>query len=114
MIRPGPRLLRALALVTLPALLAPVAPWAPALSALGLAVLATLVAREALALRRLRVAAERPEAIVLSLDEEESLPLRLSTSAARPVRLAVRQVWPDLLDRPASQFQGVCRPGESL
>jgi uncharacterized protein (DUF58 family) len=113
-IRPGPRLLRGLALVALPALLAPVAPWAPALSALGLAGVAALAAREAFALRRLRVTAERPEAIVLSLDEEESLPLRLSTSADRPVRMAVRQVWPDLLDRPASAFQGVCRPGESL
>jgi uncharacterized protein (DUF58 family) len=70
--------------------------------------------REALALRRLRVEAERPEAVVLPLDEDEEIPLKISTSAVRPVKLTVRQTWPDLLLQAASERQAVCRPGEVL
>ena len=112
--RPGPRLLRAVAALALPALLVPFVPEAAWLVLLGLIVLLAIAGREALALRRLRILGERPENIVLSLDEEEVLPLRVSTSAARPVRLMLRQVWPDLLSEPSTRLEGVCRPGEVL
>lgn len=112
--RPGPLLVRALAGLGLAALLAPFFPVLVWLLAPGLAAVAALALREGLALRRLSVTAERPASLVLSLDEEESLPLRLTTSASRPVRLAVRQVWPALLEQPSSSLAGVCRPGEAL
>jgi uncharacterized protein (DUF58 family) len=96
------------------ALLVPFVP--PLAWALGPAavVLCAIAGREALALRRLRVHAERPEAVVLPLDEDELIPLKISTSAARPVRLTVRQTWPDLLLQPAAERTAVCRPGEVL
>lgn len=112
--RPGPRLLRALLGLALLAGLVPVIPEVRWILALGLAAVLALAAREVFALRRIRVLADRPAAFVLSLDEEEPLPLRLSTSAARPVRLTVRQVWPDLLTPPSTRLDGVCPPGEVL
>lgn len=78
------------------------------------AVVLGIAGREALALRRLRVNAERPGALVLPLDEDEEIPLKISTSAARPVRLTVRQTWPDLLLQPSAERKAVCRPGEVL
>jgi uncharacterized protein (DUF58 family) len=113
-LRPGPRLVRTLAGLAVLAALVPVLPPLQWALALGFAAVLTLAGSEALALRRLRVLSDRPEEIVLSLDEEEPLPLLLSTSAARPVRLTVRQVWPDLLTPPSTHLQGVCRPGEVL
>lgn len=112
--RPGRLLLRALLGLCLTALLVPFVPALVWLLALALAVLLAIAGREALALRRLAVTAERPAAWVLSLDEEEDLPLRLTTSARRPVRLTVRQVWPELLEQPSSRVEGTCRPGEVL
>jgi uncharacterized protein (DUF58 family) len=112
--RPGPRLVRALFGLALLAVLVPVVPplrWA---LVLGGTIVFGLAGREALALRRLRILSDRPAEQVLSLDEEEPLPLRLSTSAARPVRLTVRQVWPDLLTPASTRLEGVCRPGEVL
>jgi uncharacterized protein (DUF58 family) len=114
MIRPGPRLIRALTTLALPALLVPFIPaliWA---LVAALAVLLVLAVREALALRGLRIHAGRPEAVVLPHDEEEEIPLEISTSAARPVRMTVRQAWPDLLLQPSAEREGVCRPGEVL
>ena len=116
-LRPGPRLVRALFGLAFLAVLVPVLPpvkWALAAGFLGVAGLA---GREAFALRRLRVLSDRPAEMVLSLDEEEPLPIRLSiisSGAARPVQLTVRQVWPDLLTPPSTRLAGVCRPGEVL
>ena len=116
-LRPGPRLVRALFGLAVLAALVPVLPpvkWALAAGFVGVAGLA---GREALALRRLRVLSDRPAEMVLSLDEEEPLELRLSilsSAAARPVHLTVRQVWPDLLTPPSTRLSGICRPGEVL
>jgi len=112
--RPGRLLVRALLGLCLAALLVPFAPPLVWVLALGLAVMIAVAAREALALRKLTVTVERPEAWVLSLDEEEVLPLRLTTTAGRPVRLTLRQTWPSLLEQPSSVYAGVCRPGEML
>lgn len=118
MIRPGPRLVRALGAVALAALLVPLVPalaWEVVwVLAAALAVLLAIAGREALALRRLRVQARWPEAVVLPLDEDEEIPLEISTRAARPVRLTVRQTWPDLLLQTAAERHEVCRPGEVL
>lgn len=113
-LRPGPRLVRALFGLAILAALTPVLPPVKWALALGFTAVLGLAGREALALRRIRVLSDRPAELVLSLDEEEPLPLRLSTSATRPVRLTVRQVWPDLLTPPSTRLDGVCRPGEVL
>src|SRR4051812_36597071 len=112
--RPGPLLVQALLALVLLALLVPVVHAAVWALALGLLAVVGLAVREALALRSILILAEQPPSLVLSLDEEEPLTLRLSTSAARPVRLTVRQVWPDLLVPPSTRLAGVCRPGEVL
>lgn len=112
--RPGRLLIRALLGLCLAALLVPFVPALVWVLGLGLAAVLAMALFEALELRRLTVTAERPKAWVLSLDEDEVLPLRITTSARRPVSLTVRQVWPRLLEQPSSVFQGVCRPGEVL
>ncbi|HEX3531693.1 MAG TPA: DUF58 domain-containing protein [Thermoanaerobaculia bacterium] len=116
-LRPGPRLVRALFGLALLALLVPVLPPVKWALAAGFAGVLGLAGREAFALRRLRILSDRPAEVVLSLDEEEPLALRLSiisSGAARPVRLTVRQVWPDLLTPPSTHLAGICRPGEVL
>ena len=112
--RPGRLLVRALIGLCFAALLVPFAPVLTWALALGLAVVLGIAAWESVQLRRLTVTVERPAAWVLSLDEEEDLPLRLTTSARRPVRLTVRQTWPRLVEQPSSLFAGTCRPGEML
>ncbi|HEV7672516.1 MAG TPA: DUF58 domain-containing protein [Thermoanaerobaculia bacterium] len=73
---------------------------------LGLGLLAL---REARALRRLAFVAERPERLVLSLGEEEKVPLTVHVrnlrekDAGTSLTLSLRQLWPDLIDRRASQ-----------
>lgn len=112
--RPGPRLVRALLYLAAAALLVPLLPEIAWLLLAVLLILIGTAVREALALRKARIFSDQPAAIVLSLDEEETIPIRLSTSASRPVRLTVRQVWPELLSLPSTRLEGVCRPGEVL
>jgi uncharacterized protein (DUF58 family) len=113
-IRPGPRLLRALSGLALAALFLPFVPGLLPVLGLGLLLALTLAAREAALLRGAAPVAERPERVVLSLGEEEQVPLGLRSGCRRPVSLALRQLWPDLLDRPASAGRGLLRPGEVL
>jgi len=114
MIRPGPRLLRALSGLALAALFLPFVPRLLPIFGLGLLLVLTLAAREAVVLSRAVPVAERPERVVLSLGEEEQVPLGLRSGCRRPVSLALRQLWPDLLDRPASAGRGRLSPGEVL
>jgi len=116
-LRPGPRFVRALFGLAFLALLVPVLPPVKWALAAGFAAVLGLAGREGFALRRLRILSDRPAEVVLSLDEEEPLTIRLSTlssGAARPVHLTVRQVWPDLLTPPSTHLAGICRPGEVL
>ncbi|MBI5369400.1 MAG: DUF58 domain-containing protein [Planctomycetes bacterium] len=112
--RPGPRLVTLLAWIAVAALAAPLLPpLAPAVAlALALAIGAAL--GEFLYLRGVTVTAERPPALVLSLDEEERISLALRTDAARPVALTIRQLLPALLDRRSVTLAGVCGPGAVL
>ncbi|HZF11137.1 MAG TPA: DUF58 domain-containing protein [Thermoanaerobaculia bacterium] len=114
MIRPGPRLLRGLSGLALAALFLPFVPGLLPVLGLGLLLLLGLAAREAVLLRGAVPVAERPERVVLSLGEEERVPLGLRSGCRRPVSLALRQLWPDLLDRPASAGRGRLQPGEIL
>jgi uncharacterized protein (DUF58 family) len=112
--RPGPLLVRWLALLCAAALLPAVAPVAAYPLALALLVLLGAAAAEAALLRRVRVEVDREDAAVLSLGEPETLSLEVRTSADRPLRVAVRQSWPSLLDAASSTREGLLRPGETL
>jgi uncharacterized protein (DUF58 family) len=112
--RPGPRLVPALALLCAAALFVPL--WTPlawAVAAL-LIVLAAAAAVEALLLRRLRVEAEAAARLVLSVGETETVPLTVRTRGARAARLTVRQPWPALVEGGSTVRHGLARPGESL
>lgn len=99
------------------ALLAPWLPWIAVVAAFAALCVALLAAREALALRRLAFVAERPERLVLSLGEDEQVPLTIHFRGVREGRerregeagatltLRLRQLWPDLIDRRASQAE---------
>ncbi len=96
------------------ALLVPVVPYLEWALLAGLLAAAGAAALERRALGALEVRCEESPAHVLSLDEEERVAFRLSTSAGRPVRLTVRRLWPRLLAEPSSTLEGTCRPGEVL
>jgi uncharacterized protein (DUF58 family) len=113
-IRPGRRLIRALLGLALVALLLPFLPGLLPLLGLGLLLALALAAREAALLGGAAPQVERPERVVLSLGEEETIPLALLSGFSRPLALSLRQLWPDLLDRPASRGEGLLRPGEVL
>ena len=51
---------------------------------------------------------------MLSLGEDERVPLALASDAARPLELTLRQLWPDLVDRRASRLSGRLEPGRTL
>ncbi|MEA2690742.1 MAG: hypothetical protein QOJ16_129, partial [Acidobacteriota bacterium] len=118
MIRPGRRLIRALSGLALAALLLPFVPWLLPVfwAGLGLGFLLVLIlaAREAVLLGRAFPQVERAERVVLSLGEEERISLALTSGFIRPLALTLRQLWPELLDRPASAGAGLLRPGEVL
>jgi uncharacterized protein (DUF58 family) len=117
-IRPGRRLIRALSGLALAALLLPFVPWLLPVfwAGLGLGFLLVLIlaAREAVLLGRAFPQVERAERVVLSLGEEERISLALTSGFIRPLALTLRQLWPELLDRPASAGAGLLRPGEVL
>jgi uncharacterized protein (DUF58 family) len=112
--KPGKNLLIATTALAAAALLVPLVPgleWA-LLAGLAAAVGISLLERRALG--SVEIACEEAPAHVLSLDEEERIAFRLSTNSGRPLRMAVRRVWPRLLAEPSGTIEGVCRPGEVL
>ena len=112
MIRPGPRLLRAIVLLAAASLLVTV--FVPFVWAVGaaLAVLLVLAGAEAVALMRVRFTGEGAVKIALALDEVEPVKLEIRTTARRPLRMTVRQAWPEMLEPRASEQAAICRPGE--
>lgn len=112
--RPGPKMLQALLAIAAASLVAAIVPlfvW-PVLAAV--AAVLVLVAVEYRMLRMVAVTHDEPPVFVLSLDEEEKVHFRLETSARRPVRMAVRRVWPKIVAEPSETLSGMCRPGETL
>ena len=112
--RPGPLLIRLAILLTAAALLVSVVP--ELLWALVAAVALLLVAAgvEALVLRSVVFRVERPGKVAVPLDERESVTVRLTTTARRPLRLLIRQRWPDLVEPRASVVHAIIRAGEAL
>ncbi|HEV7240876.1 MAG TPA: DUF58 domain-containing protein [Thermoanaerobaculia bacterium] len=112
--RPGPLLIRLTILLAASALLVAVLPelmWA--LVGLG-AVLLIAATIEALLLRRVVFRAERQGKLAVPLDERETIVVRLTTTSRRPLRLLIRQRWPDLVEPRASVVHAIIRPGEML
>ncbi|MBV8199977.1 MAG: DUF58 domain-containing protein [Acidobacteria bacterium] len=116
MVRPGPRLVHAVLALCAAALLAPLLPELAPLLGLGLAAALLAAGVEARRLARLEFRVERSPTVVLSLGAVESVAFGVAAGgpSTRAVRLRVRQVWPELLDRPAGHAAGLCRPGELL
>lgn len=112
--RPGPVLVRLGALLAAASVLVAVVPAASWLVAALALALTALALSEAVALRRVRFAVEGRASHALYLGEEETVSLAVRTDAARPLRLVLRQLWPDLLDEASSSRAGLVRPGEAL
>ncbi len=106
--RPTGRSIGALRIAAAFALLAPWVPWMAELGGLVVLGVVLLAAREARALRRLTFVAERPERSVLSLGEDEAVPVAIRIGGIREkdfggrLSLRLRQLWPDLIERRAS------------
>ena len=112
--RPGPLLIRSFGVIALLALLVPAATWMVWIVTAAVAALAFAAAAEGLSLRRVGIVVERPETVALPLGEEDTTSIRVATSAARPLRLSVRQRWPELVSPPSTMREALCRPGESV
>lgn len=110
--RPGPLLARLIVIAAALATLIPLAVWIEWLvvGAVGVVVLAA--GTEAVALRRVRLYAERPAKVALALDELETTRVDLRSDAARPLKLIVRQRWPELVAQRSFVTNALCRPGE--
>jgi uncharacterized protein (DUF58 family) len=112
--RPGSRLVRSAAWTAAAGLTVPLLPslyWVPLVCLL---LLLGVAAAEAAALRRVRVEVEAPARHVLPLGEKDAVTLEVRTSARRPLRVALRQVWPSILTEASSEREGLVRPGETL
>lgn len=112
--RPGTLFLRLLGGIAAFSLLVPVAAWLVWAVAAALAIITIAAASEVLALRRVTILLERPAKVALALDENEIVPIRLQTSARRPLHLIFRQRWPELVQDRATVREGLCRAGEVL
>lgn len=112
--RPGPSLIRAVTTIAILALLVPISPWLAWAIAAALVIVAGFATAEAIALRRVSLVVERPPKLALPLGENDLAPLRIGTTASRPLRMMIRQHWPDLVAPRSVTKQAICRPGESV
>jgi uncharacterized protein (DUF58 family) len=86
-----------------------------ALVAVGAALaIACAAAAEALWLRRVQLTVTRAEAAVISLGEEDSLPVTVAHDAQAELAVKLRTRWPEELGGGSSTAHGVCGPGERL
>lgn len=113
-LRPGSLLVRLMVVIATSALLIPVFAEMAFVVAAMTATLAAAAAGEALMLRRMRWTVERGDDVALSLDERESISVRLALAGAAPVHVVARQSWPSIVDPPSTTVRAVCRPSEAL
>ncbi|HEX8407869.1 MAG TPA: DUF58 domain-containing protein [Thermoanaerobaculia bacterium] len=112
--RPGPLLIRLAVLLAAASLLITVLPvlvWALVAAA---GVLSIAVVLETFALRRVVFRVERQAKLAVPLDERETTTVRITTTARRPLRLLIRQRWPDLVEPRSSVVEAMVRAGEVL
>jgi len=112
--RPGPLLLRALTAIAIAALLVPIVPALAWVIAAALMIVAGFATAEAISLKRVELVVERPPKLALPLGENDIAPIRIATTSSRPLRLLLRQHWPDLVAPRSTTKHAICRPGESV
>ena len=112
--RPGPTLIRATIAIAAFSLLVPIAPQMAWIVAAALIVVAGFAAAEAISLRRVALVVERPAKLALPLGENDTAPIRVATNASHPLRLMLRQRWPELVTPRSTTKLAICRPGESV
>ena len=109
---PGSRSVAILLLLGAAGVLAAVVPEIAILLSAALLILIGWAVAEFIQLKRVALHVDRPDALAFSLGELERYSMRISTNAAFPVEVHLRQVWPSLVDQPSSQQSGICQPGE--
>jgi hypothetical protein len=109
---PGSRSVTILLILGAAGVMTTFVPEISAILTLMLLLVAGSAVAEFLQLRTVSIRVDRPDALAFSLGEVERYSMRISTSAAFPVELQVRQIWPGLVAQPSSQQIGICRPGE--
>lgn len=112
--RPGPLLIRLAIILAAASLLITVLPvlvWA-LVAVAGLVLIAVVL--ETFALRRVVFRVERQAKLAVPLDERETTMVRITTTSRRPLRLLIRQRWPDLVEPRSSVVNAMIRAGEVL
>lgn len=112
--RPGPLLIRLVLAIALLALLIPIARPLLWVAAAALIVLAGFAAADALWLRSVSLLVDRAPKVALALGEHETTMIRVGTTASRPVRMTLRQLWPEIVAPRSVAKEAICRPGESV
>ena len=112
--RPGPLLIRLTALLAAASLLIAVVAEVVWVIAGAAALLFVAAVVEALLLRRVRFTIERQAKLAVPLDERETVIVRVTTNARRPLRLLIRQRWPELVEPRSSVVHALIRAGEML
>jgi len=112
--RPGPLLIRLSAVLAAASLLIAVVPEVVWVIAGGGGLLFAAALVEGVILRRVTFRVERQARLAVPLDERETVVMGISTSARRPLRLLIRQRWPELVEPRASVVPALVRPGELL
>ncbi|HEY0371080.1 MAG TPA: DUF58 domain-containing protein [Thermoanaerobaculia bacterium] len=112
--RPGPLLIRLAVILTAASLLVSVLPELLWVLLAAAALLLVAAGIEAWALRRIVFRVERQPKLAVPLDERETVTVRLTTTARRPLRLMIRQRWPELVEPRSSVVNAIIRAGEAL
>jgi len=112
--RPGSLLIRLTLLLAIFALLAAIVPVIAWIVAGAFALLLMAAATEGFALRRIRFHVERQAKLALPLDEREEVTIELTSSSRAPLRMIVRQPWPEIVEPRSSSVDAIGGAGEVL
>ena len=112
--RPAPLLIRLTILLAASALLVAVLPAFVWVVIAAGSVLFLAAAIEALMLRRVRFDVDRQAKVALALDEREIVPVRITSSARRALRITARQRWPEIVEPRSTVLEAILRPQEML
>jgi uncharacterized protein (DUF58 family) len=69
---------------------------------------------EAVMLRRIKFDVERQPKVALPLDEADIATIRIRTTSRRPLRLVIRQRWPEIVAPRSQTIHAISRPREVL
>ena len=112
--RPGPLLIRLTLLLAAFALLVPLFVPIATILAAAFVVLVIVAIVEAVMLRRIKFEIERAPKVALPLDEADTATIRIRTTSRRPLRLVIRQRWPEIVAPRSQTVDAISRPREVL